>query len=82
MSSTDRHIIWGYLQVGEIESIKLDSEYESWKNSHPHYYYRNRESNTLVRAPEDTIRGDPVITISGVGKVNIDDAFFGEVRID
>lgn len=36
----------------------------------------------LVRAPEDAVRGDPVITISGVGRVNIDDAFFGEVKID
>lgn len=36
----------------------------------------------LVKAPKNTIRGDPVITLSGIGKVNIDDAFFGEVKIN
>ena len=35
----------------------------------------------LVRAPKNTVRGDPVIALSGVGKVNVDDAFFGEVKI-
>ena len=46
ISGTDKHIIWGYLQVGHIEDIKEDKSYCQWKNSHPHYYYRNRQQNT------------------------------------
>jgi hypothetical protein len=46
VNGTDRHIIWGYLQVGEVQSIEPGEAYEVWKESHPHYYYRNREQNT------------------------------------
>jgi hypothetical protein len=46
ISGTDKHIIWGYLQVDEVQKIKHDKEYETWKLEHPHYYYRNREQNT------------------------------------
>lgn len=35
----------------------------------------------LVQAPEDATYGDPVITLWGIGKVNVDDAFFGEVKL-
>ena len=35
----------------------------------------------LVRAPKNTVRGDPAIVLTGIGRVNIDDAFFGEVKI-
>jgi len=46
ISNTDRHIIWGYLQVDKAQSIRHDKDYELWKDSHPHYYYRNRDQNT------------------------------------
>lgn len=46
VSGTDRHIIWGYLQVDEIQRIEHSKDYESWKAEHPHYYYRNRVQNT------------------------------------
>jgi len=46
VSGTDRHIIWGYLQVEEIQKIEPKTSYEEWKESHPHYYYRKREQNT------------------------------------
>ena len=46
INGTDKHIIWGYLQVGQVESIKKDDVYSEWKNNHPHYYYRNRQQNT------------------------------------
>src|SRR5450756_440162 len=37
ISRTDRHIIWGYLQVGQIDIIDNEKEYELWKFGHPHY---------------------------------------------
>ncbi len=46
VSGTDRHIIWGYLQVDEIQRIEPNKEYQEWKRGHPHYYYRNRVQNT------------------------------------
>jgi len=46
ISRTDKHIIWGYLQVGEIDKIDMDKEYESWKHQHPHYRNRARNNNT------------------------------------
>ncbi len=46
VSGTDKHIIWGYLQVDEVQEIEHEKDYETWKIEHPHYYYRNREQNT------------------------------------
>lgn len=46
VSGTDKHIMWGYLQVEEIQKIERRKDYEAWKNEHPHYYYRTRKQNT------------------------------------
>ncbi len=35
----------------------------------------------LVKAPPGAIRGDPVLIMAGKGKVNVDDAYFGRVKI-
>lgn len=42
---TNRHIIWGYLQVDEVQYIVPTKKYEDWKAGHPHYYYRKRDNN-------------------------------------
>lgn len=47
---TDKHIVWGYMQVGEIEAIDMARQYESWKQNHPHYRCRDREMNTAYIA--------------------------------
>lgn len=52
VSGTNRHIIWGYLQVGEVETIWPEKEYEQWKAAHPHYSYRKRKNNTGYIASE------------------------------
>jgi hypothetical protein len=36
----------------------------------------------LVKAPKGAIKGDPVILMAGEGRVNIDDAYFGQVKIN
>jgi hypothetical protein len=46
VAGTDRHIIWGYMQIDEVESIKQEENYDIWKLDHPHYFYREREMNT------------------------------------
>ncbi|WP_391572194.1 hypothetical protein [Cohnella sp.] len=51
-NGTHRHIVWGYMQVGEIESIDGAGQYDVWKLSHPHYKCRDREMNTAyIAAP-------------------------------
>lgn len=52
IKGTDKQIIWGYLQIGEIQSISHDTGYEEWKDMHPHYYYRNRHNNTAYISRE------------------------------
>lgn len=52
VNKTDKQVIWGYLQVGKIDSISKEENYEEWKLSHPHYYYRNRRKNTAYIASE------------------------------
>lgn len=49
---TDRHVIWGYLQVGEIIKIDQTKEYDEWLEGHPHFKYRKRENNTAYIASE------------------------------
>jgi len=35
----------------------------------------------LAQAPRGAVRGDPVILMSGKGRLNVDDAYFGKVEI-
>lgn len=65
LGGTDKHIIWGYLQVGEIESIKAGKQYESWKEKHPHYLDRDRHQNTAYIA-SDRLSFDPTMPGCGV----------------
>jgi len=53
VKGTDKQLIWGYLQIGEIENIDADSKYEDWKLSHPHYYDRQRKRNTAYIGAEN-----------------------------
>jgi hypothetical protein len=50
VNGTQRHIIWGYMQVGEIEPIDEAGQYDSWKLHHPHYMCRDRDMNTAYIA--------------------------------
>jgi len=50
VSGTHKHVIWGYMQVGEIEPIHKATQYDGWKLSHPHYMCRDRELNTAYIA--------------------------------
>lgn len=52
INKTDKQIIWGYLQVGEKQSISENEKYEDWKLTHPHYYYRQRNKNTAYISRE------------------------------
>lgn len=68
---TDKHIIWGYMQVGEIDSIGETKEYESWKLDHPHYRNRKRKFNTGYIARENL---DFNPDLPGCGVFSFDDS--------
>jgi hypothetical protein len=70
IKKTDKHIIWGYLQVGEIETIAQEKKYDNWKLYHPHYYYRNSKNNTAYISREKLSFND---RISGYGILNFSD---------
>jgi hypothetical protein len=67
---TDKHIIWGYMQVGEIDSISETIEYKPWKLDHPHYRNRNRKLNTGYIARENL---DFCPELPGYGVFSYDD---------
>ncbi|WP_044873343.1 hypothetical protein [Pseudomonas sp. LFM046] len=48
-----RHVIWGWLQVGEILKVdELPSDAVAWARYHPHFAYGEDPSNTLYLATE------------------------------
>lgn len=71
VNKTDKQVIWGYLQVGKIESISKQENYEKWKLSHPHYYDRNRTKNTAYIASEKLSFNS---TLPGYGWLNYDES--------
>ncbi len=70
VNGTNRHIIWGYMQVGEIESIDPAGQYDSWKLLHPHYMCRNRDMNTAYIAAKHLTFNK---AMPGCGTFNFDD---------
>lgn len=71
VNKTDKQVIWGYLQVGEIESISKEEKYEDWKLSHPHYFGRNRTKNTAYIASKNLSFNNK---LPGCGWLNYDES--------
>lgn len=69
VNGTHRHIIWGYMQVGEIEPIDKAQEYDDWKLLHPHYKCRDRDMNTAYIAAR-SLSFDSSISGCGTFKYN------------
>lgn len=49
---TDMHVIWGYLQVGQIVEIDSLKVYDGWLEDHPHLKHKNRKNNTVYIAQD------------------------------
>lgn len=71
VNGTHRHVIWGYMQVGEIEPIDKVRQYDSWKCSHPHYMCRDRDMNTAYIAATSLSFDN---SIPGCGTFKYDDS--------
>lgn len=62
-----QHVLFGYLQVGEVLNVNNDPlpvGYD-WILEHPHYAYRKRKQNTVYIARND-LSFDPVLPGAGV----------------
>ena len=66
VKSTDKHIIWGYLQVGEIDYVSCEKEYEIWRMAHPHYYYSESYEGGVVYIASDKLTFNDKLPGSGV----------------
>jgi len=70
VNGTHKHIIWGYMQVGETEYIDKAGMYDSWKLLHPHYKCRERDMNTAYVATNSLSFND---AIPGYGTFSYDE---------
>lgn len=65
----DKHIIFGYLQIGEIIKVRERKDYAEWMKYHPHIkFYQERESNNTVYIARDKLSWDE--SIPGAGTFN------------
>lgn len=63
-----RHVIWGWLQIGEILKVDdLPPETMDWARYHPHFAYEPDKSNTLYLATDKLSLGGEVLAIPGAG---------------
>lgn len=90
------HIIFGYLQIGEIKKIGPNTKCPSWMDYHPHTDSDRRGGNNTVYIARDTLSWDSklpgadtfdyhedlILTKEGYSKSRWDlDAIFKEVKI-
>jgi hypothetical protein len=47
-----QHVLFGYLQIGEIIDVASSEELYPWLADHPHVHYKERRQNTLYIAAE------------------------------
>lgn len=67
-SEPARHIIWGWLQVGEI--LKVDDLAETaipWARYHPHFSYGKDKANTLYLAADHLVFDGQLTNTPGAG---------------
>lgn len=67
-SARPRHVIWGWLQIGEI--LKVDNLGKSdlqWARYHPHFAYEQDAANTLYLASDSLCVGGESVINCGAG---------------
>lgn len=48
----EKHVIWGYMEIGDIINIEKDVEYSESYLTHPHFEYRDDPYNTAYVATD------------------------------
>ena len=62
----DKHVIWGWLQIGEIDVIdQMNPDEKTWARYHPHFHQSMSGSNTLYTSASSlSIDGHAVLVKS------------------
>lgn len=65
----DKHVIWGWLQIGEIDVIdQMNPDEKKWARYHPHFHQSRSSSNTLYTSKAKlSIEGHTSTDIVGAG---------------
>lgn len=65
---TPKHVIWGWLQIGDIHEVDtLDDAALPWARYHPHFRWRDDPSNTLYLASDSLTLGETSSDLPGAG---------------
>lgn len=63
-----RHVIWGWLQIGEIAKVDaLSADAMPWARYHPHFRWQNDPRNTLYLAADQLKLGEGASDLPGAG---------------
>lgn len=63
-----RHVIWGWLQIGDIHSVDtLDAAALPWARYHPHFRWQGDPSNTLYLASDSLELDETPSDLPGAG---------------
>lgn len=68
-NESEKHILWGYMEIDEIIKIKEGINYPECYLKHPHFEERNKTNNTAYIAT-DKLSFNPNIAGAGVFKFN------------
>lgn len=66
------HIIFGYLQIGEIVRIRAETTVPEWMNYHPHTFDKSRVKNNTVYIAREILNDSD--TVPGAGVFRYDDS--------
>ncbi|WP_165856896.1 hypothetical protein [Marinobacter sp. JSM 1782161] len=63
-----RHVIWGWLQIGEIAAVdEASPAVRAWADYHPHFRWQGDASNTLYLAADHLDLGEAEPELPGAG---------------
>ena len=69
-ADTDKHIIFGYLQIGEKIRVETDTPLPNWMNYHPHTFQPSRRKNNTIYVARDSLTWENNLPGAGVFSYN------------
>ena len=68
--SSPLHVLWGWMQIGEIVQVSwLSKEELPWARYHPHFFRDHGKNNSLYIASEELVLDRDVIKNAGAGTI-------------
>ncbi|MFC1939917.1 hypothetical protein ACFLXO_04450 [Chloroflexota bacterium] len=69
-SDRDKHVIFGYLQIGNIMRVKSETKVPSWMEYHPHALQSRRSSSNTIYIATASLTWDNNLSGAGVFSFN------------